>query len=131
MPSGGLYSIEDPSIKLLTKYFGEYSIGSKAYRTQGKEDPLFREVARVLFEYGFVHLRPLAMSKNRAGFVITTFEGLKVDWLVIVAESLRVGEKAWCGLAQWLTLLVPPTPALKPKKLARSTDTTPKKPSKW
>ena len=46
------------------------------------------------------------MLKNRAGFIIATFEGLKVDWPVIVADSLRVGivsivdgKIAWCGLA--------------------------------
>ena len=46
-------------------------------------------MARVLLEYGFVHPRPLAMPKNRAGFIIATLEGLNVDWSVIVADSLR------------------------------------------
>ena len=77
--AGGLYSIENPSIEILTEYFGEYSLASKAYRTQGGEDPLFRKVARVLLEYGFVHPRPLAMPKNKAGFIIATFGGIKVD----------------------------------------------------
>ena len=43
--AGDLYSIDNPSTKTLTEYFGKYSIASKAYRTQGEEDPLFREVA--------------------------------------------------------------------------------------
>ena len=30
------------------------------------------------------------MSKNRAGFIIATFEGLKVNWPVIVADSIKV-----------------------------------------
>ena len=35
-------------MEALTKFFGEYSLGSKAYQTQGGEDALFREVARIL-----------------------------------------------------------------------------------
>ena len=93
-PAGGLYSIENPSIEVLTDYFGGYSLDSKTHRTQGGEDPLFREVARVLLEYGFVHHRPLAMPKNRAGFIIATFEGIKLDWPVIVADALRAGIQA-------------------------------------
>ena len=33
--AGGLQTIENPSNKILFEYFGEYSISSKAYRTQG------------------------------------------------------------------------------------------------
>ena len=55
LPKGGIYSIENPSPETLTKFFDEYSLGSKAYRTQGGEDALFREVARVLHKYGFVY----------------------------------------------------------------------------
>ena len=47
LPAGGLRSIENPSTEILTEYFGEYSLSSKVYRTQGGEDILFREVARV------------------------------------------------------------------------------------
>ena len=95
-----MYSIENASTQILTEYFGEFSITSKAYRTQGDENLLFREVARVLLEYGFVHPRPLAMPKNRAGFIITTFEGFKVNWPVIVVDSLWtaiavVARKLW------------------------------------
>ena len=74
---------------------------------------------------------------HMARFIIATFERLKVDWSVIVADSLRTnitslvnGKKAWCGLAQWLTLLVPPTRAIKPKKRAQP-EITPNKSSKW
>ena len=49
-PEGGIYSIESPSPEMLTKFLGEYSHGSKAYRTQGGEDALFREAACVLHE---------------------------------------------------------------------------------
>ena len=76
------------------------------------------------------------MPKDRARFIIATFDGLRVDWPVIIADSLQIrivsvvdGKKAWCGLAQWLTLLVPPTRAIKPKKRARS-EITPNKSSK-
>ena len=31
LPAEGLYSIENPSTEILTEYFGEYSIASKAY----------------------------------------------------------------------------------------------------
>ena len=91
LPAGGLHSMEKPSTVILTKYFGEYSIASKAYKTQGGENPLFQEVACVLLQYGFVHPCPPAMPKNRAGFIIATFEFLKVDWQVIIADSLRAG----------------------------------------
>ena len=48
LQAGGLQSVESPSTETLIQYFGEYSLSSKAYRTQGGEDPLFWEVARVL-----------------------------------------------------------------------------------
>ena len=118
--------MENPSTKILIEYFKDHSIASKAYRTQGGEDPLFQEMAHVLLEYGFVNPRPRAMLKNRAGFIIATFEGVKVDWPIIVEDALRVdiqsvidGKKAWCGLTQWLTLLVTPTHTIKPKKRAQ------------
>ena len=53
-----LQSVESPSTEILMEYFGEYSLSSKAYRTQGGEDLLFWEVARVLLEYGFYILDP-------------------------------------------------------------------------
>ena len=118
------------------EYFGEYSLNNKAYRTQGGEDLLFREVARVLLEYGFVHPRPPAMPKYRAGFVIATYEGLKVDWVAIITECLKdaiesqaEGKKSRTDIAQWLTLLVPPILTIKPKKRGRQ-ETTPKKATK-
>ena len=75
LQAGGLQSVECPSNQILF----EYSLSSKAYRTQGGQNLLFGEVARVLMEYRFVHPRPLAIPKYRAGFVIATYEGLKVD----------------------------------------------------
>ena len=80
LPEGGIYSIENPSPKTLSKFFGEYSLASKAHRTLGVEDPLFREVARVLHEYGFMYPRPPAMPKNKASFIIATYTGVQVGW---------------------------------------------------
>ena len=48
LPKGGIYSIENPSPEAMKKFFREYSLASKAYQTQGSEDALFREVARIL-----------------------------------------------------------------------------------
>ena len=42
LPEGGIYSIENPSPETLTKFFREYSLARKAYRTQGGNDALFR-----------------------------------------------------------------------------------------
>ena len=137
LPAGDLCSIENPSIETLTEYFSEYSIASKAYCTQGEEDPLFREVAWVLIEYGFVHHRPPTMPKNKVSFIIATYEGLKVDWLVIVTDSLRAtihsiedGKKASTAVAQWLSLLVSLPLAIQARKRGRSTETTPNKTTK-
>ena len=55
LPEGGIFTIDNPTPEQLTKYFGEYSLARKAYRTQGREDALFREIARVLHEHGHVY----------------------------------------------------------------------------
>ena len=76
------------------------------------------------------------MPKYRAGFVIATYEGLKVDWLYFITEGLKDaigdlvgGKKPWASIAQWLTVLVPPVLSIKPKKRGRQ-ETTPKKATK-
>ena len=136
LQAGGMQSVESPSNEILFEYFGEYSLSSKAYRTQGGQDLLFGEVARVLMEYGFVHPRPPAIPKYRAGFVIATYEGLRVDWLHFITEGLKdaignlvEGKKPWAGIAQWLTVLVPPVLSIKQKKRGRQ-ETTPKRATK-
>ena len=55
------------------------------------------------------------MLKNRANFIIATYEGVKVDLPVIVDDLLRAsiqsvvdGKKAWGAVAQWLTLFSTP-----------------------
>ena len=77
------------------------------------------------------------MPKNRVRFIIATYKGVKVDWLVIIADSLRAatqsvvdGKKVWIEMAQWLTLLAPPVPPLKAKKRGQVVEATPNKPSK-
>ena len=77
----------------------------------------------MLLEYGFVHPRPPAMPKYKAGFVIAAYEGLKVDWLSFITERPEStiedqvgGKKPWAGVAQWLNVLVPPILTIKPKK---------------
>ena len=97
---------------------------------------MFGEVARAMMEYGFVHPRPLAIPKYRAGFVIAVYEGLRVDWHHFITEGLKDairnlvdGKKSWDGIAQWLTVLVPPVPPIRQKKRGRQ-ETTPKKTAK-
>ena len=133
---GGLQTIELPSSEIFFEYFGEYSLSSKAYRTQGGENPLFGEVARALMDYGFVNPRPPAIAKYRAAIVIATFEGLQMDWLHFITEGLKEaikhlaeGKRPWVGISQWLTVLVPPTTPVKQAKRGRQ-ETTPKKTTK-
>ena len=97
---------------------------------------LFRELAQVLLDYGFVHPQSQAIPKYRAGFVIAAYEGLKVDWLYFITEGLKdaigdleVGKKPWVGIAQCLTVLVPPVLSIKRKKRGRQ-ETTQKKATK-
>ena len=68
---------------------------------------MFREIVKVLHEYGFVHRRPLAIPKNRIDFIIATFEGLRMDWPTITTDSLRAvirtlacGKKVRSGVGQ-------------------------------
>ena len=89
-----------------------------------------------MMEYGFVHPHPPAIPKYRAGFVIAAYEGLRVDWLHFITEGLKDaignlvdGKKSWAGIAQWLTVLVPPVLPIKQKKRGWQ-DTTPKKTTK-
>ena len=141
LPEGGIFQIDNPTSEQLTRYFGEYSVAGKGYRTQGGEDPLFREIARVLHEYGHVYPRPPVMPKNRAGMIIATYEGVKVDWPVLIADGLcmaidmvrgkdgKEGRKLWHAVAQWITLLVPPVETVQPKKRPRVSEGSTSKPA--
>ena len=72
------------------------------------DNVLFQEIMKVLLEYGFVHPWLLAMPKNKVGFIIASFEGLRVDWPLFTTDSLRIaiavvadGKKSWTGVTQW------------------------------
>ena len=136
---GGIFTIDNPTIEQLKKYFSEYSTGNKAYQTQGGEDVLFREIARVLHEYGHVYSRPPSMPQNRADLIIATYEGVKVDWPVLIADGLcaaiesvrgKEGRKIGTAVAQWLTLLAPPIEPVRTIKRGRTSEGTPKTTSK-
>ena len=66
------------------------------------------------------------MPKYKVSFFIAAYEGLKVDWVFFITEGLKDaigdlvgGKKPWAGVAQWLTVLVPPVLTIKPKKRSR------------
>ena len=78
------------------------------------------------------------MPKNKVGFTIATYQGVRVDWPIIVADYLSVaidsmkgGKKVWMAVAQWLTLLAPLVELVPTKKKGRTTETILNKPSKW
>ena len=125
LPEGDRFLIDNPTLEILTKYFGEYSLASKTYRTQGGDDALFRKIARVLHEYGHVYSRQPMMPRNRPSLIRATYEGEQVDWPVIIANRLSAaidsikgkdGRKMWTAVVQWLTLLAPQVEPIKAKK---------------
>ena len=79
------------------------------------------------------------MPRNKAGLIIATYEGVPVDWLVLITDGLcaaidlvrgKEGRKIWTAVAQWLTLLAPPMETSKTTKRGRSTEGIPKTASK-
>ena len=97
------------------KYFVDYSLTAKAYRTREIPNAFFREVAKFLLEVGCVHVRADGMPKQKAGVVIETFEGKAVDWGVITGSTLREGLHSYQSgkklrpiIQQYLTVLFPP-----------------------
>ena len=106
---------------------------------------LFREIASVLHEFGHVYPRAPVMPQNRAGLIIATYEGVKVDWPVLIADALctaidtvkgkdgkegKEGRKIWHVVTQWLTLLAPRVEPVQTKKRVRAADGTLKSASK-
>ena len=80
------------------------------------------------------------MPQNRAGLIIATYEGVKVDSPVLIADGLcaaiesvrgKEGRKIGTEVAQWLTLLAPPIEPMKTTKRGRMMEGTPKTASKW
>ena len=104
-----------PPTKTLVKYFREYSVSAKAYRTKEILEPFFRRIAKFLLEVGCVHSNAYGMPKQKAGVIIDTFEGHAVDWGVIMGPTLREGLHAYQAgkklrpiIQQYLTVLFPP-----------------------
>ena len=56
--------MENANTEILEGYFGDYSPTTKAYRTQGGPDLLFREIATFLLDIKFLHPNPYPMPKN-------------------------------------------------------------------
>ena len=56
LSSIGQRHFEIPPARVLERYFGEYSILAKAYRTRDVPDPSVHEVAMFELEVGCVHI---------------------------------------------------------------------------
>ena len=79
LTSIGEHHFEIPPSEVLERYFGEYSLSAKAYRTRDYLDPFFQEITKFLLEVGCVHPNAYGMSKQKAGIIISTFKGHGVD----------------------------------------------------
>ena len=66
--------------EILERYYGKYSLSAKAFRTRDIPDPFFRDVAKFLLEVGCVQVNAYGMPKHKAGVMLATYEGTKVDW---------------------------------------------------
>ena len=83
--------LDIPPAETLGRYFGEYSVFAKAYRTKEIPNPFFWEIAKFLLEVGCVHVNLYGMPKQKAVIIIDTFEGRAIDWDVITGPTLREG----------------------------------------
>ena len=75
--------------EVLESYFKRYFPSAKLYRTYGGQDVFFHEVAEFLLEVACVNTRHYRMPKQRLGFIITRYDGSKVDWGYITGVALR------------------------------------------
>ena len=66
---------------ILERYYGKYSF--------------FQDVAKFLLEVGCVHVNAYGMPKHKAGVVLATYEGTKVDWGTVAGAALREGLHAF------------------------------------
>ena len=64
---------------ILERYYGKYSLSTKAFWTRDILGPFFRDVAKFLPEVGCVHVNGYGMPKHKAGVMLATYEGTKVD----------------------------------------------------
>ena len=111
----GERQIEMVPAHILERYYGKYSLSAKAFRTKDIPDPFFRDVAKFLLEVGCVHVNAYGMPKHKAGVVLATYEGTKVDWGTVAGAALREGlntfqdgKKLRPIISQYLTILYPP-----------------------
>ena len=51
--------------------------------TYGGSNKAFREIARILMEYAFLHTNPRSMPQNKVSIIISEYEGNKIDWGII------------------------------------------------
>ena len=61
---------EMPPSEVLKRYFGEYSVSTKASRTRDVPDPFSRKIMRFLLEVGCVNPNAYRMPKHKAGIII-------------------------------------------------------------
>ena len=115
LDSTGERQLEMVPSHILERYYGKYSLSAKAFRTKDIPDPFFRDVAKFLLEVGCVHVNAYGMPKHKAGVVLATYEGTKVDWGTVAGAALREGlhtfqdgKKLRPIIHQYLTILYPP-----------------------
>ena len=115
LDSTGERQLEMVPSHILERYYGKYSLSAKAFRTKDIPDPFFRDVAKFLLEVGCVHVNAYGMPKHKAGVVLATYEGTKVDWGTVAGAALREGLHAFQDgkklrpiIHQYLTILYPP-----------------------
>ena len=68
-----------------------------------------------MLEVGCVHLNAYGMPKQKAGVVLSTFEGMEVDWGTVTGAALREGSHAFQSgkklrpiIQRYFTVLFPP-----------------------
>ena len=95
LDSTGERQFEILPTELLERYYGKYSLSAKAFRTRDIPDPFFWDVAKFILEVGCAHINAYGMPKHKAGVVLATYEGTKVDWGTITRAALREGFHAF------------------------------------
>ena len=88
----------------------------KAYRIRDIPDTFFRDITKLLLKVVCIHMNAYGMLKQKAGVVISTYEGKDVDWGVITGMALREGLHAFQSgkklrpiIQPYFTILLPPS----------------------
>ena len=79
MDNTGKRQLEMVLSEILERYYDKYSLSAKAFRTRNIPDRFFQDVAKFLLEVGCVHVNAYGVPKHKAGVVLATYEGMKVD----------------------------------------------------